>query len=298
MRRVCGFVVLSLLALAGSIAAGAPPDTTAPYLSQDSMNVFRRFSVERAKMLEFYGEALGLAPMSSFNVGGDGGMSRFLIGTSQLKFTSAPRGRQYPAGAVRDVRGLRVWTFFFSDEAALAGRLAQHGVTATFRTVGATRRTLVVDPDGQWVELVVVPGADTKALEKIEVGITAGDLERSRAFYREFVGLEELPPTTDALLGVMKYPFRHGTTTINLWAANAPSPAAANALPSNSGAAGIQYVVNDVDAVNAIAESRHVPVEQPLRNTLPGLRTVWLFDPDGVTNYFAQVTARGSNTAN
>jgi hypothetical protein len=57
--------------------------------------------------------------------------------------------------------------------------------------------------------------------------------------------------------------------------------------------AGIQYVVNDVDAVNALAEPRHIPVEQPLRESLPGLRTVWLQDPDGVTNYFAQILRRG-----
>ena len=81
------------------------------------------------------------------------------------------------------------------------------------------------------------------------------------------------------------YPFRHGSTTISLWAA--PSRA-----PRNPSLAGIQYVVNDVDAVNAIAESRHVPVEQPLRESLPGLRTVWLQDPDGVTNYFAQILPR------
>jgi hypothetical protein len=33
-------------------------------------------------------------------------------------------------------------------------------------------------------------------------------------------------------------------------------------------------------------------VETPLGNTTPGLRTVWLFDPDQVTNYFAEIQAR------
>ena len=290
MQKTLGLIVIAIATLAGTMSTRAASETTAPYLAQGSMNVFRRFAVERPRMLEFYGEALGLAPMSGFNVGGEGGMSRFLIGTSQLKFTSAPRGKSYPSGSVRDVRGLRVWTFFFSDEQALASRLAQHGFgTPTFKSVGATRRALIADPDGQWVELVVVNGDAASARERIEVGITAGDLEKSRAFYRDFVGLEELPPVQDALLGVTKYPFRHGTTTVNVWAAAGENP---TTLATNTGASGIQYVVNNVEAVNALAQSRQIPVEQPLADTLPGLRTVWLFDPDGVTNYFAQIIPR------
>lgn len=290
MRRTLGLVIAAIVTLPGPMSTRAASETTAPYLAQGSMNVFRRFAVERPRMLEFYGDALGFAAMSGFNVGGEGGMSRFLIGTSQLKFTSAPRGKTYPSGHVRDVRGLRVWTFFFADENALTARLAQHGFgTPTFMTVGRTRRALIADPDGQWVELVVTTRDDASARDRIEVGITAGDLEKSRAFYREFVGLEELPPVQDAVVGVTKYPFRHGTTTVNVWAAAGANP---TALPTNTGAAGIQYVVNNVEAVNTLAQSRRVPVEQPLADTLPGLRTVWLFDPDGVTNYFAQIIPR------
>ena len=109
------------------------------------------------------------------------------------------------------------------------------------------------------------------------------NLERSRAFYREFVGLDELPAVKDNALGVTRYPYRHGETTVSLWSAG-------SGLPADTGSAGIQYVVNDVDAVDARAKARNVTVEEPLSN-LSGfsLRTVWLNDPDGVTNYFAQV---------
>ena len=290
MRIAIALVVVAVATLAGTAPTRAASETTAPYLAQGSMNVFRRFVAPRPRMLEFYGEALGFAPMAGFNVGGEGGMSRFLVGTSQLKFTTAARGKTYPSGNVRDVRGLRVWTFFFTDEQALTSRLTQHGFAApAFTSVGPTRRALIADPDGQWVELVVTTGNDSTARERIEVGITAGDVEKSRAFYREFVGLEELPPVPDGLLGVTKYPFRHGTTTINVWAAAGANP---TSLPTNTGAAGIQYVVNNVEAVNTLAQSRSVAVEQPLADTLPGLRTVWLFDPDGVTNYFAQIVPR------
>jgi catechol 2,3-dioxygenase-like lactoylglutathione lyase family enzyme len=127
------------------------------------------------------------------------------------------------------------------------------------------------------VELVVVPDAPAGIFDRIEVGITVTDLEKSRAFYRRFVGLEELPPIHDPLIGATRHPFRHGTTTVNLWTFGP-------GLPVDNGSAGIQYVVWNVDGVDALAKARHVTIDQPLR-------TIWLEDPDGVTNYFAE-TAR------
>jgi len=53
------------------------------------------------------------------------------------------------------------------------------------------------------------------------------------------------------------------------------------ALPADTGSGGIQYVVSNVDVVDALAKERHVVVEQPLSG-LRGfdLRTIWLDDPD------------------
>jgi hypothetical protein len=47
--------------------------------------------------------------------------------------------------------------------------------------------------------------------------------------------------------------------------------------------------VSDVELVAELAAERHVTVEQPLQG-LRGfdLRTIWLDDPDGITNYFAE----------
>jgi hypothetical protein len=87
------------------------------------------------------------------------------------------------------------------------------------------------------------------------------------------------------VLGVTKYPIRHGSTTISLWATPGPRP-------TNPQLAGIQYVVKPVDQIWALAQQRRVPVEQPLNETLPGLVTTWLYDPDGVTNYFAEIRPR------
>jgi len=248
------------------------------------MNVFRRFTVDRGKVLEFYGDVLGLKALPPIGMNGGNQMSRFQVGTSEIKLTGSAPGRQDKSGAVRDTTGLRVFTFFFPDEAALTARFASHGLPApAFKTrEGGTRGAMVLDPDNQWVELVVAPGAPPDTFARLEVGLTVSDLTKSRAFYREFVGLEELKPVESALLGTTKYPFRHGTTTVNVWSFGA-------GLPANTYTAGIQYVISDVALVDSRAKAQGVSITTPLGNFGTGLRTVWLGDPDGITNYFAQL---------
>lgn len=265
------------------LAQGGEGETTRSVLWQPSMNVFRRFAADRERMTDFYGKVLGLRPMAPLAMPGGGQMIRFQVGTSEIKLQATPAAREYPSGPVSSVTGLRVLTFFFPDEAALAVRFREQGYPVPeFRDVPGGRRVAMVrDPEDQWVELVVVPGAPPEVFDRIEVGLTVSNLDRSRAFYRDFVGLDELPPVHDPILGVMKYPYRHGTTTVNLWSFGA-------GLPANTRTAGIQYVVSDVDRVDELARARRVTIDQPLGGFGASLRTIWLADPDGVTNYFAE----------
>jgi len=138
---------------------------------------------------------------------------------------------------------------------------------------------------------VVAPGASSATYRSFEVGLTVSDLAKSRKFYREFIGLEELPPVEDALLGITRYPYRHGTTTVNVWSFGA-------GLPANTRTAGIQYVASDVEAVDARAKAHGVTIDTPLGNFSANLRTIWLSDPDGITNYFAQILRAPRSTAN
>ena len=248
------------------------------------MNVFRRFAVDKAKMIEFYGDVLGLRSMPPIRLGPDSEMIRFQVGTAEIKLQASPAAAQFPAGPVNAVTGLRVFTFFFPDEAALVARFAARGYPApafTARAAGG-RVAMVQDPERQWVELVVLPGAPADTFDRMEVGLTVSDLEKSRAFYRSFIGLEELPPVQDPQLGATKYPFRHGTMTVNVWSFG-------SGLPQNKSSAGIQYVISDVVAVDARARAEQVQIDRPLGPFGTGLRTIWLGDPDGITNYFAQI---------
>ncbi len=278
-----GFVCAA--ALASASADADPQQSVGPLLWQPSMNMFRRFAMAPEKMFEFYGGVLGLKQLQTFTVGKGQHVARFLKGGSQIKLTARTPGRKYQPGGVAAATGLRLLTLTFPDEHALVQRFVAHGLPAPeFRDLPGTHRrvALVDDPDGQRVELDVVANAPQSVYDTIEVGLTVSDLARSRAFYRNFVGLEELPPVDDPLFHTKKYPFRHGTTIVSLRSFG-------HDLPADTGSGGIQYVVSNVDKVAALAKQRHVTVEQPL-SELKGfsLRTIWLDDPDGITNYFAE----------
>ena len=271
-------VATVLFAAAASAVLAAQTPAPASLMTQDSVNVFRRFSIDRAKDLEFYAEVIGIEPLRGLNMPGGGQMSLFHIGTSQFKFTTAGN-RVDPSGPVLDVTGLRVFTYFYADEAAVTKAFTSHGYPAPrFDGPPGHRRAMATDPDGQWVELVI--GGDPA---HFEVGATVSNVERSRRFYREFVGLDELPPA-DTAFG-KTYRFKLGnrsTNVLNLWTAHA-------AAAANTNTAGIQYVVSDVDSVDVRAKANSVTITQPLGMFGQGLKTVWLADPDGITNYFAQI---------
>ncbi len=161
-KTFCASLLLAVTAALTPVAFADEPAGSLSALSiQPSMNVFRRFASDRATMIEFYGGVLGLKQLPSVQLGGTNEMLLFAIGTGQVKLQATPAAAQYPNGAVRDVTGLRVLTFFYPDEAALAARFAARGYAApafASRAAGG-RAAMVLDPEKQWVELVVLPGA-------------------------------------------------------------------------------------------------------------------------------------------
>ena len=292
-RTLLFVFTLIMLPVAFAAQNGAPPrqlQSVAPVLSQPSMNVFRRFEVKPEEMYEFYGKVLGLKQLTTFNVGGSTGVARFEIGSSQVKLTGRVPNRKYYPGTVRDATGLRLLTFFFPNQAEVIERFRSQGLQAPeFQPLPGSKQNsaLVKDPDGQWVQLIAVPDEPAAFYDQIEIGLTVSNIEVSRKFYGGFAGLEELPPGEDSIFHATKYPFRHGSTMVSLRSFGAN-------LPADTGSGGIQYVVSDIKAVEALAKARNVTIAQPL-STMPGfgLKTIWLDDPDGITNYFAEVGVSG-----
>lgn len=284
-------VAATMLAVAVPSAFAA--ESVAPVLWQPSMNVFRRHEIDAQAMFDFYGDVLGFEQLATIGIG-NGGVARFQVGGSELKLTRRVGDRVYEPGGVSDATGLRLLTFFFPDRAALEARFTAHGLAAPefIALPGASEwHALVTDPDGQAVELVVVPDASPDVYAQLEIGLTVADLARSRAFYADFVGLESLGATYDPLFDTMKYSFRHGSTIVSLRDFG-------SGLPADTGSGGIQYVVSDVERVDRLAAAAEIVVDQPL-SELSGfsLRTIWLDDPDGITNYFAETGASRSRPA-
>lgn len=293
----CAALAALAVGLGGGIPAAAEEaelETTAPLFTMPAMNVFRRFdpNTDAEAMFSFYGDALGLDRLQAFDVGGGTNVFRFNVGRSEVKLTRRVPNKSYEPGAVDDATGLRLLTFFYPNREELIERFQQLGLAAPeFEPVPGSDRwsAIVYDPDGHAVEIVVAPNAPQDLYNSIEIGLTVSDLDESREFYREFVGLEELDPVDDHRFDTKKYSYRHGSTTVSLRHFGAD-------LPADTGTGGIQYVVSSADEVDVLARERNISVDQPL-STLAGfnLRTIWLNDPDGITNYFAQTGRRDGN---
>jgi len=281
----------------GSLSQEQLMSPTRSLFAQSSMNVFRRFPRDQTEaMIKFYTGALALRSLNPIQLTASQQMLLTGVGSGQIKLSAGQQGnRKYDlTGGYKGGTGIRFLTLTYPDAAVVAKRFADAGLGApTFVDQGdGTKAAMVTDPGGLTIQIVIRSGAKDHSDDGVGVGINVSDLKRSRAFYREFVGLDELSAVQDKLLGLTKYPYRHQETTLYLYKVG-------NNLPADTGSTGIQYVVRDAPMIDAKGRARKIAVETPL-NKLRGfdLTTVWLNDPDGVTNYFAQPGPRARTPVN
>jgi catechol 2,3-dioxygenase-like lactoylglutathione lyase family enzyme len=273
----------------GELTEAQLTSSTRELFAQDSMNVFRRYPREKtAEMVKFYTEALALRSLSPIQLTATQQMILTGVGSGQIKLSAGTQGnRKYDLeGGYAGGSGIRFFMLRYPDYRVVQQRFVAAGFPEPeFVARGdGVRQALVSDPGGFQIVILTKPGWKDHSNDGVGVGINVSDLDRSRAFYREFVGLDELDAVDAPVLGTTLYPYRHKETTLLLYHLGD------NQHPDN-GSAGIQYVVRDTPMVDAKARHRGgIAVETPL-NKLAGfdLVTVWLNDPDGVTNYFAQV---------
>ena len=272
----------------GELSEAQLESSTRDLFAQDSMNVFRRFPREQtAEMVKFYTEALALRSLSPIQLTSTQQMILTGVGSGQIKLSGGTQGnRKYDLeGGYRGGTGIRFFVLSYPDPELVRQRFRAAGFAEPeFVERGdGFRQALVKDPGGFDIVILTRPGLQDHSNGGVGVGIAVSDLAKSRAFYRDFVGLDELEPVAAPVLGTTLHPYRHKETTLFLYDAMGDR--------IDNGSAGIQYVVRDTPMVDAKARHRGgIAVETPL-NKLAGfdLVTVWLNDPDGVTNYFAQV---------
>jgi catechol 2,3-dioxygenase-like lactoylglutathione lyase family enzyme len=272
----------------GELSEAQLESSTRDLFAQDSMNVFRRFPREKTEeMVRFYTEALALRSLSPIQLTSTQQMILTGVGSGQIKLSAGQQGdRKYDLeGGYRGGTGIRFLLLSYPDPDVVRQRFRAAGFAEPefVQRGDGFRQALVRDPGGFDIVILTRGGLQDHSNGGVGVGIAVSDLAASRAFYRDFVGLDELEPVAAPVLGTTLYPYRHKETTLFLYEAMGDG--------ADNGSAGIQYVVRDAPMVDAKAKHRGgIAVETPL-NKLAGfdLVTVWLNDPDGVTNYFAQV---------
>lgn len=303
--RHTGFAALALrsavLGVAAALAAtpaflAAPaaaqeealPENLAAIHEDQPMNAFRRFRSEaQDAIFAFYTDVVGLEAASAFSE-----LQVYTFKGGQFKLNPRSAGGEYVDGGVEDATGVRLFSFFYPSQEAIIERFEAAGLPAPkFTAVPDSSRSIAraQDPDGMWVEFVAAPD-EPEAWELMEIGLTVSDIEASRDFYENFAGLTTIAPEQDPISGVTKVRYQQGQAIVSLRSFGAD-------LPHDTGGGGIQHVVSDTEIVDQLAKARGVQIDQPL-STLEGygLRTIWLSDPDGITNYFAQLGA-GPRTA-
>jgi hypothetical protein len=175
----------SILLPGSGVLAQAPAsnESVRSFITQNSMNIFRRFPAEqRDKMLEYYGKVLALRSLSPVSLGGGNQMILYGVGSGQVKLASGlVARREFRPGPVKDATGLRVITLFFPDEAALVARFKEFGYAAPEFRDGANgaRHAMVADPGGFMTELVVVKNSASPSRISTRAARSIGSLSAS-----------------------------------------------------------------------------------------------------------------------
>lgn len=114
------------------------------------------------------------------------------------------------------------------------------------------------------------------------VTIVVSDLERSRAFYRDLLGMKEI---TRPDFGFPGYWFQAGNTQVHLILDHEGCSTPGGGIDPDRVAAGLThhfaFEVGDARAAAKILESAGVRIQGGPANRPDGFIQVWFYDPDG-----------------
>jgi catechol 2,3-dioxygenase-like lactoylglutathione lyase family enzyme len=148
------------------------------------------------------------------------------------------------------------------------------------------RVAFATDADGNALELVGLraPAGDRLAT-RMQIGLTVADVQRSRQFYGELLGLPEEPemklPASMNTVGNVRYGFVLGKTTIKFWSKGNERPTKTGAPARYTGIRLITAQVQDADAVHAELVGRGVQIKVPPHDFQGLARVFFIADPDG-----------------
>ena len=240
----------------------------------------------------FYGKVLGLE-RTDMRMPDGSVMERYRSGTSIIKLREFPKAPKYTE-ELRKAVGIRVLSLFTYDIDGVVKRYLASGASqprqVPFGNQGI-KLAFLSDPDGNEIEMIGLPASrQTDApIDRMQIGLTVSDPEKSREFYGKILGLPEQKAQSQALLdGNLEYMFNAGRTTIKFWIADGKN------VPRHTGqiadAIGLRYftfLVKDVDATAAILKSRGATIVREPMDFGSIARIMMISDPDGNLVEFA-----------
>jgi catechol 2,3-dioxygenase-like lactoylglutathione lyase family enzyme len=123
------------------------------------------------------------------------------------------------------------------------------------------------------------PGIRVKSLD--HVTLVVKDLDRSRRFYVDVLGMREVPRPAFSFAGSW---FQAGPTQIHLILEHAQSGPAGNLLPEqlrSSRTHHAAFLVDDAEAVVPLLQARNVQILSSVKPRPDGYLQVFVTDPDG-----------------
>lgn len=241
-----------------------------------------------AAALAFYRDVMGFSEIAPLGMGEMGEMKRLHVGKNVLKLYDFKRAPEPCEGGTDKAIGMRLLAFLLDDLDAVLARFDAQQLPyrrmplpddSPFKVAFAN------DADGNALELVGLgkPAGD-KLTARLQIGLTVGDVERSRHFYGQLLGLREEPemklPKSMGVVGNVRYGFVAGATTIKFWSRGE--------LPVKTGAPGrmtgirlITAHVADVDASIAALRARGVTIKGEPSDFAGVARVAFIADPDG-----------------
>ncbi len=287
-------ISICLLGVMASVAVYAE-ESIADFLSKPSLNVVMTVS-DMDKATEFYGDVLGLEPMTPIPFGEKTApvffphaivMQRFKVGTHEIKLLPGLDSTKKQPGGIDNAIGFRMVNYPIADIDAFKSRLKAHGYPEPeIRAMGDTpyRFGVMEDPDGNTVEFYYYDGQGPPGWEEsIHIALTVSDVEASRKYYGETLGMTELPsipmPGGDRTV----YLFQNGPTIIKFWSYGSDLPNHAGRHLDAYGYRYIQFAAKDIRATYEFVKQRGATIEMPPTNveSMP-VEITFVADPDGI----------------
>ena len=210
---------------------------------------------------------------------------RFVAGRHLIKVNQYPKLPERERGGVERAIGIRLLAFIVDDLQAVLARSTRRSqaLEDADRSDRPYSVAFTTDPEGNLLELVGLhqPGGDALKT-RMQIGLTVADIERSRAFYGQTLGLPEEPVMEVGGTVGRRYGFIWGSTTIKFWAIpGAELPVHSGPPADRAGIRMFTVMVEDLAAAHAELVERGVPIAMPPTDLAGMAKIMFITDPDG-----------------